>query len=76
MNKDFGIEAIETIIATIKGGETTVGDRSAYIIAGYPGDITRFPEANQGLRRRVTDISIFDNYSSNNLFEICVEIAT
>ena len=39
MNKDFGIEAIETIIATIKGGETTVGDRSAYIIAGYPGDI-------------------------------------
>ena len=41
MNKDFGIEAIETIMATIEGGETTVDDHPAYIFAGYPGDMTR-----------------------------------
>jgi hypothetical protein len=72
---DFGIVAVETIMATIEGGEATIDDRPAYIFAGYCEDMQRFVNSNSGLKRRITDTFIFENYCIEELFEICRAMA-
>jgi len=73
--RDFGREAIETIMACIEGGDTTEDDRPAFIFAGYPIDMERLIGTNLGLKRRVTDTFSFDNYSIQELYEIFVHMA-
>ena len=70
--RDFGIE---TIMATIEGGPSTDDDRPAYIFAGYTADMERFMSANMGLKRRITDIFNFTNYSRKEIFEIFREMS-
>lgn len=74
--RDFGIEAIETIMGVIEGSEFTSDDRPAFIFAGYPKEMDAFLAANSGLRRRVTDCFTFENYSHLELYLIFVCMAT
>lgn len=73
--RDFGVEAIETVMATIEGDATTSDDRPAYIFAGYPKEMERFLNSNQGLRRRITDTFVFADYSIEDIFNIFVAMA-
>lgn len=73
--RDFGIEALETIMGVIEGSEFTVDDRPAVIFAGYPSDMDRFIAANSGLRRRLTNVFTFENYTHVEIFEICKTMA-
>jgi len=52
--RDFGYEAVETLMGCIEGSESTEDDRPCLIFAGYPEDMKRFINSNSGLRRRVT----------------------
>jgi hypothetical protein len=72
--RDFGVEAIETIMATIEGGDQTTDDRPAYIFAGYPIEMERLLHANAGLKRRVTHTFSFIDYSPLELAEIFVKM--
>jgi hypothetical protein len=73
--RDFGYEAVETLMSTIEGSDATTDDRPAMIFAGYPDDMERFINCNSGLRRRITDTFHFENYSLSDLFEIYVKMA-
>ena len=66
-HRDTGLEALETIMATIEGGISTEDDRPAYIFAGYPAEMERMLAANAGLKRRVTGHFHFTDYSVNEL---------
>lgn len=74
-SRDFGREAIETIMGTVEGSNTTEDNRPAYIFAGYPEEMDRFLETNSGLLRRVTNNFMFANYTIEELFSIFVKMA-
>jgi hypothetical protein len=69
------LEAVETIMGVIEGGDATQDDRPAFIFAGYEEDMKRFVNANNGMRRRITDTFVFENYSMDDLFDICASMA-
>jgi len=74
--RDFGCEAVETIMSCIEGSECTIDDRPAIIFAGYTEDMDRFVNINSALKRRITDTFIFENYSMNELFQIFEKMAS
>ncbi len=74
-SRDFGKEAVETIMDTIEGDDTTTTDRPAYIFAGYPKEMQNFLELNPGLLRRMTHILHFPDYSTAELAQICKIVA-
>ena len=65
--RDFGIEAIETIMV-----EMTKEDDSAavFIFAGYPEQMERFLKSNPGMDRRVTQRFHFPDYSVEEMASI------
>ena len=69
-SRDFGPEAVETIMSTIEGGDATVDDRPAYVFAGYPAEMKNFLKVNAGLARRITDTFYFNDYTENELCQI------
>ena len=69
-SRDFGPEAIDTIMAVIEGGPHTLTDRPAIILAGYPEVMERVLSVNPGLRRRITDQFNFPNYTIAEIVEI------
>ena len=54
----FGTEALDTLLARMENDR----DRLVVIIAGYPADIDRLLERNDGLRSRFSTRIEFDSY--------------
>lgn len=73
--KDFGIEAFNTIMQSIEGGHTTTSNRPAYIFAGYPEEMIDFVAANEGMGRRITKTFDFPDYTHRELASILTKMA-
>ena len=64
--KDFGLEAIDTLI---KGMEDKRSDL-VLIVAGYPEKMRQFLKANPGIKSRISKVIRFDDYSPEELMAI------
>jgi hypothetical protein len=62
--KDFGREALEEIMKDLTTGDPVV------IAAGYPDDMKRFLDANEGLRRRFGMTFDFPDFSVDELAQM------
>jgi AAA+ superfamily predicted ATPase len=67
----FGAEAVDTLMAALENQR----DRLVVIVAGYPGKMVKFLDANPGLRRRfpATNIINFPDFSQSELTEILLD---
>lgn len=74
MTKDFGLEAVETIMGVIEGGPATEDDRPVIIFAGYPAEMKRFVAVNAGLERRITQSFFFKDYNHAELASIFMKM--
>ncbi len=64
--RDYGTEAIETLLAFMENNRGNI----AVIVAGYPTEMESFISSNPGLRSRFDMTLHFPDYSDNELFEI------
>ena len=64
--RDYGTEAIETLLAFMENNRGNI----AVIVAGYPTEMESFISSNLGLRSRFDMTLHFPDYSDNQLFEI------
>ena len=69
-SKDFGPEALETIMSVIEGTPQTTTMRPAVIFAGYPENMDRVVNNNPGMARRITHSFTFPDYSVQELVDI------
>ena len=61
--QDYGLEAVETIMAVIEGGNVTITNRPGLILADYHAEMNHFIQFNSRMARRVTDTFFFPDYS-------------
>jgi SpoVK/Ycf46/Vps4 family AAA+-type ATPase len=64
----FGLEAVNEIVRHLTLPE--FDGKMAFLIAGYPDDVERFLNYNDGLKRRFNYYIDFENYSNEELLEI------
>lgn len=65
-SKDFGREALDTLIAQMENHRTDF----VVIMAGYTDDIANMMKANVGLENRMPYLVEFPNYSQDELYQI------
>jgi hypothetical protein len=65
--KDFGVEALETIMAAMN---EPPGKAPVMIFAGYPREMQQFMNLNAGMYRRIHYTFTFDDYTPTDLAEI------
>lgn len=65
-SKDFGQEAIDTILKAMEDNR----DKFVVIVAGYPDLMKKFIESNPGLQSRFNKYINFPDYSENEMLEI------
>lgn len=60
---EFGMDAVNTLVAEMENRR----DNLMVIVAGYPKDMDRFLDANQGLASRFSNEILFEDYSLEEL---------
>ena len=68
--KDFGTEALEEIMSDMTTGDPLI------IAAGYPNDMKRFLDANEGLKRRFGHTFDFPDFSVKEMAQMFIHKAT
>lgn len=70
-NKDFGKEAVDTLVKHMEDHQHDF----VLILAGYPLEMDRFLALNPGLKSRFPFILEFENYSTTQLMEMARQMA-
>ncbi|MCR4754493.1 MAG: AAA family ATPase [Lachnospiraceae bacterium] len=70
VNDSFGLEAINTLVAEIENRR----DSLMVIVAGYASEMRKFLDANQGLASRLSNEVVFEDYSDDELLQICMNM--
>lgn len=69
-NDSFGREALDTLIKEMEDNR----DKLVVIFAGYKKEMEEFLSRNSGLRSRISDTIIFEDYSESELLRIFISI--
>ncbi|MBE5939414.1 MAG: AAA family ATPase [Lachnospiraceae bacterium] len=71
-NDSFGQEAIDTLVSEMENNR----NRLMVILAGYSDEMDRFMERNQGLKSRIPNEIVFEDYDGEDLLEIAIKMLT
>ncbi len=69
---DFGQEAIQQLLLLMENHRNEL----VVIVAGYPDEMTRFLDANPGLRSRFTKKLLFEDYTPEEMVRIFVKFCS
>eukprot|EP00761_Pharyngomonas_kirbyi_P010279 gb/GECH01010299.1/.p1 GENE.gb/GECH01010299.1/~~gb/GECH01010299.1/.p1 ORF type:complete len:633 (+),score=91.65 gb/GECH01010299.1/:1-1899(+) len=75
-SRDFGREALETIMSEMMNASIDPDRRVVFIFAGYRKDMDRLLNANEGMLRRIQYFFEFEDYTPEQLADIMCKKVT